>query len=131
LCAVAEVVADSRLKDLRHERCHIAKTGNHLRRIVSWDVDDLADIEIELESVSRPHSDRGQIGVQLVCFRLAVGPVEDHIGSWNVLYIVGVRVDRIFAWIERFNPYALLTSRDQVRVLELLTGDVFAVLTYV
>ena len=98
-------------------------------RVVARDVDDLRDVEVEAEAVGRTHRDRRQIGIELVRFGLAGRPVEHDVRCRDAHDLVGERIDRILARIERLDPDPLLAAAHEVAVPERVPGDVLALPT--
>src|SRR3954454_15246662 len=89
-------------------------------------MNDLRDVQVEFEAVGRSHTDGRQIGVQPVRLRFAGRPVQDDVGGRNVAHLVSVRIDRVFARVERLDPNALLAFAYEVTVPELVAGHVLA-----
>ncbi len=85
---------------------HVAKAGDHLRRLVPGNVDDLADVQVEGEAVRRPDLDRGEVLVELVRLGLARGPVQDDVRRRDALHLVGEGVDRVLPGVRRLDPHA-------------------------
>jgi hypothetical protein len=123
-------VPDGGFEHLGNQGGHVPEARNHLGRVIARNMNDLRNVEIELEAIGRSNRNGGQIGVQPVRFGLAGRPVENHVGRGHIRHLVGVRIDRILAWIQRFDPHALLTAADQIPVLEGVARDVLSFLAY-
>src|ERR1035437_9951707 len=63
---VAEIVADRRLQNLRNQVGHGAEPRNHFRSVVARNVNDLAHVQVEGESIRGAHRDRRELLVELV-----------------------------------------------------------------
>src|ERR1019366_3508417 len=63
---VAEIVADRRLQNLRNQVAHGAEPRNHFRSVVARNVNDLAHVQVEGESIRGAHRDRRELLVELV-----------------------------------------------------------------
>src|SRR6185437_14309567 len=56
------------------------------------------------------------------------GPVQHDVGRRNIDDPMGVRIDGVFARIQRLYPDAFFALTHQIAVLERLASDVFALL---
>src|SRR4029077_5737696 len=68
---IAEVVSDGWFENLRDQIRHASESRDDFGGIIPWNVDDLADIQIEGKAVGGSHRDGGQVRIQLVRFGLA------------------------------------------------------------
>ncbi|HUO35750.1 MAG TPA: hypothetical protein VMU43_12235 [Candidatus Acidoferrum sp.] len=104
LQAVAEVIADSGLKNLVHEVLHRPDHADYTGRFRVGHVNLHLQVNLEDEALVALGDDLLKLAVEIVRFRNRVGPIEIEDCRGNNFGFIASRVERIFSGAQRLLP---------------------------